>query len=188
MKFFLQHRSVLLFSLPATFLLISLPALAQKMPTTPAASGTEAKQTISGPYRLTYTLTEMDGIKRVGSQKYSLTLNAGTRAVFNVGSKIPIETDESQTSPPRTQVSYIDVGVNIDAHLIQAVNGFVLDTRVLQSAVDSQQSLLKTPVIRQTTVSDTALINENKPVLLGSAVIPGSTRVQKVEVELTRIQ
>jgi len=40
------------------------------------------------------------------------------------------------------------------------------------------------PVVRQTTLSTTALLNPGKPVMLGALDIPGSTRHLEVEVVL----
>ncbi|MGC2250672.1 MAG: hypothetical protein WA626_08350, partial [Acidobacteriaceae bacterium] len=52
----------------------------------------DAQRTISGPYRLTYTLTEMDGTKRVGSQRYAIVLDADARpSHLNLLSNIPVE-------------------------------------------------------------------------------------------------
>lgn len=151
----------------------------------------DAQRTISGPYRLTYTLTEVDGSKRVGSQHYQIVLDAGgSWAQLNLGTKIPIETGASGTSalPSQTQISYIDVGMTIGATLRQFANGMELSGRVTQSAVDAQQSLLKTPVIRQSSLNSTVLLQENKPVILGTVDIPGSTHSLQIQVELTRLR
>lgn len=156
----------------------------------------DAQRTIPAPYRLTYTLTEMDGAKRVGSQHYAIVLDAEAevlRTVLNVGAKIPIATGECKESgrnsaSPSTQFSYIDVGMNITAKLRQFANGLELSSHIVQSAVDSTQTLLKTPVIRQTSLESTTLLNENKPIILGNVDTPGSTHSLQIQVELTRVQ
>ncbi|MHB1960163.1 MAG: hypothetical protein ACYCO5_14210 [Acidobacteriaceae bacterium] len=150
----------------------------------------DAQRTIPAPYRLTYTLTEMDGAKRIGSQRYAIVVGADeTRTFLKLGTKIPIETGESKAgSVSHTDISYIDVGMNIAASLRQFANGLELSSDVVQSAVDSPQSLLKTPVIRQTSLESTILLNENKPIILGNVDTPGSTHSLQVTVELTRVQ
>ena len=150
----------------------------------------DAQRTIPAPYRLTYTLTEMDGAKRIGSQRYAIVVGADeTRTFLKLGTKIPIETGESKAgSVSHTDISYIDVGMNIAASLRQFANGLELSSDVVQSAVDSPQSLLKTPVIRQTSLESTTLLNENKPIILGNVDTPGSTHSLQIQVELTRVQ
>lgn len=152
------------------------------------AAERDAHRTIPGAYRLAYTLTEMDGSKRVGLQHYAIVLDADATTSLRLGSKIPIEAGEFRENlPPQTQISYIDVGMTIDARLRQFANGLELSSHVAQSAVDSQQSLLKTPVIRQTSLQSTVLLNENKPVILGTMDTPGSTHSLQIQVELTRL-
>lgn len=154
----------------------------------------DAQRTILGPYRLTYTLTEMDGTKRIGSQHYTIMLDASPSkdwkwASLKLGTKIPIETGESKTNLSlQTQISYIDVGIDIRSTLGQFANGLELSSDVVQSAVDSPQSLLKTPVIRQTDLQNTVLLNEDKSVILGNMDTPGSTHSLQIQVELTRVQ
>ena len=151
-----------------------------------------AQGTISGTYRLIYTLTELDGIKWVGSRHYAIVLDMGAPKVsLTQGIKVPIETEESETSnssTPRTEISYIDVGTKIEAKLSQVANGLELLSHVTQSAVDSQQPSLKSPpVIRATDLQSSALLNENKPVILGQLDMPGSTHSLQIQVELTRV-
>ena len=150
----------------------------------------DAQRTIPAPYRLTYTLTEMDGAKRIGSQRYAIVVGADeTRTFLKLGTKIPIETGESKAgSVSHTDISYIDVGMNIAASLRQFANGLELSSHIVQSAVDSTQTLLKTPVIRQTSLESTTLLNENKPIILGNVDTPGSTHSLQIQVELTRVQ
>jgi hypothetical protein len=88
----------------------------------------------------------------------------------------------------QTQISYIDVGIDIRSTLGQFANGLELSSDVVQSAVDSPQSLLKTPVIRQTDLQNTVLLNEDKSVILGNMDTHGSTHSLQIQVELTRVQ
>jgi hypothetical protein len=133
----------------------------------------------------------MDGSKKVGSRRYSIVLDAGhdvPPAQLRLGSKIPLETGEFQaSSSAQTQISYIDVGLNIEASLRSFANGLELRSHVIQSAVDPQQSLTKDPVIRQTDFRSAVLLNEDKPLTIGSVDMPGTTHVLQIQVELTKI-
>lgn len=89
--------------------------------------------------------------------------------------------------PSQTQISYIDIGLNIRARLMQFANGLELSSSVVQSAVDSQQTLLKSPVIRQTSLVSTVLLAEDKPTTLGMMDELGTTHRLQIEVEVTKI-
>jgi hypothetical protein len=162
----------------------SPPQAAQPAPPQPSpADQRDAQQIITGPYRLTYTLTEMDGSRRVGSQRYAIVLDAGRGhgpAHLQLGTKIPITTGEST-------IEYIDIGMSIEASLQRVANGFDLSSHVNQSALDSQQSLAKAPVIRRASLDSNVLLNEDKPVIIGTVDMPGTTHVLQIQVELTKI-
>lgn len=158
-----------------------------------SADAAAAQRTASGPYRVTYTLTEMDGTKRVGSQRYAIVLDAGLDvppAQLRLGSKIPLETGEFHAgSGAQTQISYIDVGLNIEASLLSFANGLELRSHVIQSSVDTdtRQSLAKDPVVRQTDFKSAVLLNENKPMTIGNVDMPGTTHVLQIQVELNKL-
>jgi hypothetical protein len=150
-----------------------------------------------GPtYRLTYTLTEMDGTKRLGAQRFSTTLTPMDHATIKVGSKVPIVTGSlnSGSVGAQTQFTYVDVGVNIDARLSQFANGMLLTTKVERLSVadmtSEEQSLPQSqelanfhePVIRQASIANTALLQLGKSVMLGTLDTPGSARHVDVEV------
>src|SRR5271167_2472703 len=65
-------------------------------------------------YRLTYTITELDGTKRVGTQHFSMIMVSGQRTTLKQGSKVPVATGSyaAGTSTQQTQFTYIDVGMN----------------------------------------------------------------------------
>lgn len=151
-----------------------------------------AQRTMPNAYRLTYTLTEMDGTRRIGAQHYSIALNADSGQTFlRLGSRIPIATEMSasdSSAKSSTQFQYVDVGMDIKAQLRQFANGIQLQSSFTQSAAEAPTSSLKAlPVIRQTTLNNTVRLVEGKATTLGSADIPGSTRSLQVQVELTKV-
>jgi hypothetical protein len=150
----------------------------------------DAQRTVPGAYRLTYTLTEMDGSRRIGSHRYAIVLDAGILvppAQLRLGSKVPLETGELQGSSTSQTISYVDVGLNIEASLRSFANGLELRSHVIQSAVDPQRSITKDPVIRQTDFKSAVLLNEDKPLIIGTVDMSGTTHVLQIEVEVTRI-
>jgi hypothetical protein len=141
-------------------------------------------------YRLTYTMTEKDGGKTLGVQHFSIIVASGSRTDFKQGSRVPISVATNAAPGSNTEITYIDIGQEIEASLDGYLDGVRLRTKVVQSSVAEDKSGVGTqdPVIRQTTFEGTSTLVQGKPLVLGSLDIPGSTRHQEVEVvsELVR--
>ncbi|MGA3162259.1 MAG: hypothetical protein ABSC77_13715 [Terracidiphilus sp.] len=142
-------------------------------------------ETAPTTYRLTYTLTELDGSKRIGTQHFALTVTPLNGGHIKLGSKIPIATESSNpASLAPSQVQYQDVGLNISARIREIGAGVSLDSNMEQTSISEEQSSVgkSDPVIRQSKLENTALLTPGKPVMLGSLDVPGSTRHLDVEV------
>jgi type II secretory pathway component GspD/PulD (secretin) len=137
-------------------------------------------------YRLTYTITELDGGKRVGVQHYSMIVTDGQRSVMKQGNKVPIVTGSynDKTSQTESQVTYIDVGMNFDATLDGYGNGGRLRTKVEQLGMVDEKSGVgpQDPIVRQSAMEGTVNLMPGKAVVLGSLDVPGSTRHLDVDV------
>jgi hypothetical protein len=141
-------------------------------------------------YRLTYTMTERDGGKTIGVQHFSVIVASGSRTDFKQGSRVPISVAKNAAPGSNIEITYIDVGQEIEASLDGYLDGVRLRTKVVQSSIAEDKSGVSTqdPVIRQTTLEGTSTLVQGKSLVLGSLDIPGSTRHQEVEVlsELVR--
>lgn len=144
-------------------------------------------------YRLTYTVTETDGGKRIGVQHFAMVVVTGQRTVLKQGSKVPIATgsfSEKGGTEAQTQFTYLDIGTNFDASLDEFVNGVRLRTKVEQLSVAEQMSGvgLQDPIIRQSSLEGTSFLTPGKPLVLGSIDVPGSTRHLDVEVVMEAVK
>ena len=141
-------------------------------------------------YRLTYTMTERDGGKTIGVQHFSIIVASGSRTDFKQGSRVPISVATNAAPGSNAQITYLDIGQEIEASLDGYLDGVRLRTKVVQSSIAEDKSGVGTqdPVIRETTLEGTSTLVQGKPLVLGSLDIPGSTRHQEVEVvsELVR--
>jgi hypothetical protein len=139
-------------------------------------------------YRLTYTITELDGGKHLGTQHFAVTANPDAKdATIRLGSKVPIVTGSTNlASPAQTQVQYLDVGLNIDARLREVGGVILVTSKVEQSNVAEGPSTVgrSDPVIRQATLENTAVLTPGKPVMLGSLDVPDTSRHLDIEVVL----
>ncbi|HUZ96554.1 MAG TPA: secretin N-terminal domain-containing protein [Edaphobacter sp.] len=143
-------------------------------------------------YRLTYTITEMDGGKSIGTQHLSMVVISGERTQLKQGSRTPIVTGsyDGGKSGAQTQVTYIDTGLNFDVLLDESADAIRLRSKVEQSSVADQVSGVgpQDPIIRQTVLQGTSFLTADKPLVLGSLDIPGSTRRLDVAVEMEPIK
>jgi len=161
-----------------------------------AGSGNKEGSTNNEPvapktYRLTYTVSELDGAKHLGTQRYAMTIDTGTgNAQIKLGSRVPIATGsfntENPANPANVQFQYLDVGLNISARVREFATGMEVVSKLEQSGVAEEKSSIgaNDPVIRQATLENTALLTLGKPVMLGSLDVPGSTRHLDIEVVL----
>jgi len=143
-------------------------------------------------YRLTFTITDTDGGKRVGTQSFTLIAASGEKTVLKQGGRVPVVTGvyDSDNSTHTSQFQYLDVGLTIDATVDSFADGVRLRSKVEQSSLAEEKSGAGTqdPVLHQTTLDGTSTLVLGKPLVLGSLDVPGSTRKQEVAVvsELVR--
>lgn len=152
-----------------------------------------APQTSSKAYRVTYTITEIEGARHLGTQHFTWTVNSESGdSVIKLGSRVPVVTASYNPEAPaaHAEITYLDVGLEISARLRDSAAGVQLFNRVVQSGVSEEQSTVgkNDPVVRQATLQNTAMLTLGKPVMLGSLDIPGSTRHLDVEVVLQAVQ
>jgi type II secretory pathway component GspD/PulD (secretin) len=143
-------------------------------------------------YHLTYTVTELDGSKQIGTEHYAMIMTSGQTATLKLGSKIPVATGSysaggSTPAGVQTQFTYIDVGMNFDATLTEMGNNAMLKSSVEQSSVAPEKSDIagvQEPIVRQASLKGETFLVPGKPVLLGTMDIPGSTSRLQIEVTM----
>ncbi len=136
-------------------------------------------------YRLAYTITELDGEKRVGTQHFAMVVVSGERTTMKQGSKFPVATGEyNPGSGSQKQFTYLDVGLNFDATIEDSENGVRLKTKVERSSISEETSGVGTadPIVRQTVFEGTSVLTAKQPLILGSLDVPGTTRHLDVAV------
>ncbi len=135
-------------------------------------------------YRLTYTLTEMDGDKRSGVNHISMMVAGGQRTTLKQGNKVPVATGsfDSGSSKAETQFTYLDVGLNFDATVDEFGGGLKLRSKVERSSVAASALGPQDPMVRQTVIEGTASILPGKSIVLGSFDIPDTTHHLEIAV------
>ena len=144
----------------------------------------------SKSYRLTYTLTETDGGKRVGTQHFAMIVVSGRKTVLKQGTRVPVVAGSVSTSGgPQTQFQYIDIGLSIEAAMEDSGDGVKLNTIVEQSSIAEEKSGFGTqdPIVRQAKLEGTSILTAGKPLMLGSMDIPSSARRLDIEVVMEAV-
>src|SRR6202451_2533095 len=93
-------------------------------------------------YRLTYTMTEKDGGKIIGLQHFSIIIASGSRTDFKQGSRVPVATRSPTSENSPSDITYLDVGQEIDASLDGYLDGVRLRSKVVQSSIAEDKSLV----------------------------------------------
>jgi type II secretory pathway component GspD/PulD (secretin) len=143
-------------------------------------------------YRLTYTISEIDGGKRTVAQHYSLILLSREKVVLRQGNRVPVITGTYDQIPQTavSQFQYMDVGLSFESTLEGYADGVALRYRVEQSSLAEEKSGTgpQNPALHQTVLDGWSTLLLGKPQVLGSLDIPDSTRKQEIEVvaELVR--
>lgn len=138
-------------------------------------------------FRLTYTVTEFDGARKLSSQRYSTSIADGQQMTIKQGSKVPITTGKIQGDTPQTQFAYQDVGMTFDSSPVAVAGGINLRFDVIQSSVPAPPQPGQDPVFQQTELRDATVVPLGKPTPLGSLDISGTTRHLEIEVLVEKL-
>jgi hypothetical protein len=143
---------------------------------------------------VTYTVTESDGGKRIASQRYAMTVVSNGRAgILKQGTKNPVLTGgylhEGSPDTTQFQFTYLDVGLNISALLMENSDGLQLAAKIEQSTITEtvNPQLLKDPTVRQNVIECSTQVRIGVPVLIGSYDVPGSAHRFEIEAVLERV-
>ncbi len=192
------------FVIIALMLLVAAAAVAQeKAEPKPAENKPAARNDFTwarAPYRLDYTVKELEDGKVINTRSYSLIVQSAEErgrsyGELKSGSRIPIATTETKTG--EKQFQYIDVGVNISSQLYQLESGnLLLGSSVEISSIalpdkEAQPGLnypAAQPMIRQIRSNITGEITAGKPNQIASVDDPVSRHRFQIEVTATKLR
>jgi type II secretory pathway component GspD/PulD (secretin) len=149
-------------------------------------------------YRLTYTITELDAGKTIGTQHFSMVVADGQRTSIKQGDKVPVATgsysngtaESNNALGVQTQFTYLDVGMNFDSTLTASEGGAFLKAKVEQSSLGQPSMIagIQEPVVRQTVLEAQSLLMLGKPMMLGTIDVPNSTHHFDIAVVLDQVK
>lgn len=143
------------------------------------------------PYRLDFSLNELQDGKRTNTRRYSLNLTAGSGDEIKIGTRVPVRSSSFKGASDAllaTQFQYLDVGTNIWAFLREVGDELQLEVRGEVSDLDKAPNTDLAPIVRQMKISGSTLLVTGKPILIGSMDDPNSNRQFQLEVTATRLR
>ena len=137
-------------------------------------------------YRLTFTITDFDGVNKTATRHYALIVASGQRVTLKQGSKVPIITGKyvKDEGASETQNTYLDVGMNFDATVHPCAGGLELLSKIEQSSVAQEPSEIgpHDPIVHQTVIEGVTMLVLGKPLVLGSLDLPDSNKRTEISV------
>lgn len=161
----------------------------------PANPATSDREKPIQPYRLDFSLNELDAGKKTNSRHYSMDLTAGSANEIKIGTRVPIETGVARAgggaNAVNTQWQYVDVGTNIWAHLRESKDNSdnsQLEVRSDVSDIDKGAGNNFAPIIRQMKFNGTTLLVTGRPIVIATMDDPNSHRQFQLEVTATKLR
>jgi hypothetical protein len=147
------------------------------------------------PYRLDFSLNELESGKRINTRHYSMNLTGDSVDELKIGTRVPVHTGPPRSGPGDnpTQYQYLDVGTNIWASLRERGDDLQLEVKSDISNLDMSvshngDSGWLPPIVRQIKISGVTLLVTGKPIIIGSMDDPNSNREFQLEVTATKLR
>src|SRR3954468_4059140 len=138
------------------------------------------------PYRLYFTLSELEAGKKINTRHCSMNLTAGSANEIKIGTRVPVSTGAG------SQFQYMDVGTNIWANLREVGNDLQLEVRSDLSSLDMSpardHSNSSAPIVRQIQINGKTLLVTGKAITVGTIDDPNSNHEFQLEVTATRLR
>jgi hypothetical protein len=150
----------------------------------PSAPVQAEKEKPTDPYRLDFTINELDDGKKVNARQYSLDINTGDHNTVKIGTRVPVEMKQGE-------VQYVDVGTNIWGGLRERESGLLLEVRaeISNFAIpDQAMHSNSVPLLRQMQINASTVIVPGRPMIVGSVDDPNSKRQFQLEVTATKLK
>ena len=173
----------------ATFLVISLFSRVpvgraqEKSDQKPAQAAAQDKPII--PYRLDFTISEIEDGKKINARQYSLNVNTGDHNTLKIGTRVPVELKQGE-------VQYLDLGTEISAGLRERDNGLALEVRAQMSNFatpeDQANRSKNMPLLREMKINASTVLSPGRPTIVGSVDDPNSKRQFQLEVTATKLK
>lgn len=144
----------------------------------------EQREKILQPYRVDFSLNEIEDGKKINGRHYAMNLNAGDRNQIKIGTRVPVS-----QGPNRLEYQYMDVGTNIMCYLEERGDKVAIEVNTDVSNFSSPaEGENPHPVVRQIHINGSSAVIPGKPVVMGTVDDPNSKREFQLEVQVTKLR
>jgi hypothetical protein len=144
-------------------------------------------------YALNYVLKELDGTKVINQRSFLLNAVASNSAInspvadwsrLRLGNRVPVTVSSGK------DISYIDIGVNIDNRLRESGDALALEVtaEISSAAPDAGGGVAIAPTVRQVKGTAMTIITPGKPAIVFSADDPSSQHRFELQVTATLVR
>ena len=177
----MQKRTVISLLATGVFLFVLTPP-AQAQAAQSSAKPPSSKQVV--PYRLDFSINELEGGKMINTRRYSMNLTDDSGGGdLKIGSRVPVGTEEGK-------IQYVDVGTSIYAHFatwLTPVTLFVHAEISSFATPDDAKQDSHPPLLRQMRISGSTVLIAGKPMIVGTVDDPNSNRSFQLVVTATKL-
>jgi hypothetical protein len=167
-------------ALAVVFSLVPHSATAQESTTAKAESQDAAKT--PQPYRLDFSVNELEDGKKINSRQYSMNLNANDANDLKIGTRVPVEAAHEQ-------FQYMDIGTNIWARLSDQRGPLEMSVRAeISNFATPEGGSSSRPIVRQFKINASTVVQLGKPMVVGSVDDPASKRQFQLQVTVTKLR
>ena len=139
----------------------------------------------SAVYKVDFTIRDSGDAGAKTGRKYSIMVNDRQKGTFKVGNRIPMATGGGAGN---TQVTYVDVGVNLECFVAEQEGRIALRSDLdLSTAVMPEKSPMPNPTISQIRLNIETTLTPGKPSVVASFDDPVTSRKFEVEATVTRM-
>jgi hypothetical protein len=144
----------------------------------------ERQEKPADPYRLDFTINEIEDGKKVNTRQYSMDLNANDANEIKIGTRVPVELKQGE-------MQYIDVGTRIWSRVKERDNSLAVEVRaeISNFAVPDQANRMNSmPLLRQMQINASTVTVPGRPTVVGSMDDPNSKRQFQLELTVTKLK
>jgi hypothetical protein len=152
----------------------------------------KARKRFGSDYRLDFKISEMEDGKKLNSRTYTLLIEPHETGKLRIGTRVPIQTGGQENK----QITYIDVGQNIDCQVrteSERVVGLNVDVDFTNFGMSIELrnaggATSGNPVLQQFRVTTKTDLEIGKPTVINTFDDPSSKRTFQIEVTATRVR
>jgi len=139
-------------------------------------------------FKVDFTIRDSGDAGGKTGRKYSLLVYGQDKGVFKIGNRVPVPTSSSGSGFNNTQFTYVDVGVNFDIVLQEAMGKIGMRADVdLSTAIVNEKTPGMAPTISQIKLAISTAIPPGKPTIVASFDDPVTSRKFDVEAVVNKV-